>query len=136
MLLSMDANLVRTNRPGLKKLLGDQEADIMEQVWAIGGSVLVKQVHERMQRGEKLAYSTVVCTMTRLANKGLLRIIDTTTKPYFYEATLSREQFIGSAIQQVLGSLAQDFPAEVACFLQGQTSVSEQLKETLNGLED
>jgi len=46
----MDANLVSTNRPGLKKLLGDQEADIMEQVWAIGGPVLVKQVHERTQK--------------------------------------------------------------------------------------
>ncbi|MBC7881073.1 MAG: BlaI/MecI/CopY family transcriptional regulator [Anaerolineae bacterium] len=132
----MDANLVRTNRPGLKKLLGDQEADIMEQVWAIGGSVLAKQVHERMRGGEKLAYSTVVCTMTRLANKNLLHIIDSTTKPYRYEAILSREQFVGSAIQHVLGSLAQDFPVEVACFLQERSNVSDQIKQTLSGLED
>ncbi|MBC8122748.1 MAG: BlaI/MecI/CopY family transcriptional regulator [Gemmatimonadaceae bacterium] len=114
----MENALIRTNRLGLKKLLGDQEAEIMEQVWAMGGEpVLARQVHERMPGGERLAYSTVVCTMGRLATKGLLKVIDATTKPYLYLPTLTREQFVDRTVGKLLEALAADFPLAVSRFL-------------------
>jgi predicted transcriptional regulator len=127
---------VRTNQPGLKKLLGDQEAEIMEQVWALGGSVLAKQVHARMPNGAKLAYSTVVCTMGRLVAKGLLTVVDANTKPYLYVATVDREAFINGAIQHLLDSLHQDFPVAVSNFLQDRGSIPTTLAETVARLED
>ncbi len=114
----MENSLLRANRPGLKKLLGDQEADIMEAVWALGaGPVLAKQVHEQMPGGGRLAYSTVVCTMGRLMTKGLLQVVDGTTKPYLYLPTLSREQFVNRAVGQLLEALSADFPVAVSRFL-------------------
>jgi predicted transcriptional regulator len=127
---------VRTNQPGLKKLLGDQEAEIMEQVWALGGSVLAKQVHARMPNGAKLAYSTVVCTMGRLVTKGLLTVVDANTKPYLYVATVEREVFINGAIRHLLDSLRQDFPVAVSNFLQDGGSIPVILAETVARLED
>lgn len=128
--------LVRTGQPGLKKLLGDQEAEIMEQVWNIGGLVLARQVHEAMSGGEKLAYSTVVCTMGRLVAKGLLSVKDPSTKPYLYLPTVGREQFIEASVRQVLASLAKDFPLAVANFLQEGGPVPAALAEVVNQLED
>lgn len=114
----MENPLLRANRPGLKKLLGDQEADIMEAVWALGaGPVLAKQVHEHMSGGERLAYSTVVCTMGRLTTKGLLKVVDSTTKPYLYLPTLGREQFVNRAVGNLLEALTADFPLAVSRFL-------------------
>ena len=127
---------VRTNQPGLKKLLGDQEAEIMEQVWALGGSVLAKQVHARMPNGVKLAYSTVVCTMGRLVTKGLLTVVDANTKPYLYVVTVEREAFINGAIRHLLDSLRQDFPVAVSNFLQHGGSIPVTLAETVARLED
>lgn len=118
----MDANLVRTNRPGLKKLLGDQEAEIMEQVWSIEGPVLARQVYERMPEHLDLAYSTVVCTMGRLVAKGLLTVIDSSTKPYQFLPTVSRTEFVDQAVGRLLQSLTADFPLAVARFLQPQAA--------------
>ncbi|AGY58293.1 BlaI/MecI/CopY family transcriptional regulator [Gloeobacter kilaueensis] len=128
--------LVRTAQSGLKKLLGDQEAEIMEQVWAMDGPVLARQVHEAMPGGAKLAYSTVVCTMGRLVAKGLLKVTNPSTKPYLYVATIGREAFIETSVRRVLASLAKDFPAAVAGFLQGSENLSPELGELLSHLED
>jgi predicted transcriptional regulator len=128
--------LVRTGQSGLKKLLGDQEAEIMEQVWALGGPLLARQVHEAMPGGAKLAYSTVVCTMGRLVAKGLLTVTNPSTKPYLYMATTSREAFIETSIRRVLASLAKDFPAAVAGFLTKGEGLDPKLGKTLAHLED
>lgn len=128
---------VRTNQPGLRKLLGDQEAEIMEQVWAMEGPVLAKQVHARMPNGAKLAYSSVVCTMGRLTSKGLLRVIDGSTKPYLYLHTISREKFIEQSVHKLLEALTQDFPIAVSNFIQQEnTQISPHLIETVASLVD
>jgi predicted transcriptional regulator len=128
---------VRTNQPGLRKLLGDQEAEIMEQVWALEGAVLAKQVHARMPNGAKLAYSSVVCTMGRLTSKGLLSVIDGSTKPYLYLPTISREQFIEQSVHKLLEALTQDFPVAVSNFIQQENApVSPDLIDTVASLAD
>jgi predicted transcriptional regulator len=128
---------VRTNQPGLRKLLGDQEAEIMEQVWALGGPVLAKDVHARMPNGAKLAYSSVVCTMGRLTTKGLLSVIDGSTKPYRYLPTIAREKFIEQSVHHLLEALNQDFPVAVSNFIQQENAqVSSSLIDTVASLED
>jgi predicted transcriptional regulator len=128
---------VRTNQPGLRKLLGDQEAEIMEQVWAQEGAVLAKQVHARMPNGAKLAYSSVVCTMGRLTSKGLLSVIDGSTKPYLYLPTISREQFIEQSVHKLLEALTQDFPVAVSNFIQQENApVSPALIDKVASLAD
>lgn len=125
---------LRSNRAGLKKLLGDQEAEIMEQVWLIRGPVLARQVYEKM--GADLAYSTVVCTMGRLIQKGLLKVIDDTTKPYLYLPTVSREVFIHQAVSRLIGALIEDFPAAVSAIAQREQFLDRTLVDTVLTLED
>lgn len=125
---------LRSNRVGLKKLLGDQEAEIMEQVWLIQGPVLARQVHEKM--GADLAYSTVVCTMGRLINKGLLKVIDDTTKPYLYLPTVSREVFVHQAVSRLMGALMEDFPAAVSAIVRRDQLLDKTLADTIFTLED
>ncbi len=130
---------LRSNRVGLKKLLGDQEAEIMEEVWQISGSVLARQIHEQMPSGTKLAYSTIVCTMGRLVNKGLLKVVDDTTKPYLYCPTLSREAFVNQAVGRLLGGLLEDFPSAVSAIVkqeQHKQALSQELTDTVFTLED
>lgn len=109
----------------------------MEQVWALGGSVLAKDVHARMPNGAKLAYSSVVCTMGRLTTKGLLSVINGSTKPYRYLPTIAREKFIEQSVHHLLEALNQDFPVAVSNFIQQEnTQVSPDLIDTVASLED
>lgn len=130
----MDSVALRSNRAGLKKLLGDQEAEIMEQVWLLGGPVLARQIYERM--GAHLAYSTVACTMGRLINKGLLQVIDDTTKPYLYFPTLSREAFVNQAVDRLMGALLEDFPQAVSAVVQREQRLNQVLTDRVLALED
>jgi predicted transcriptional regulator len=59
-------------KKGLRKILGDLEADVMEAMWARGRAT-VHDVHERLAAADReLAYTTVMTVMSRLADKGLL----------------------------------------------------------------
>jgi predicted transcriptional regulator len=130
----MDNVALRSNRTGLKKLLGDQEAEIMEQVWLNPGPVLARQIYERM--GANLAYSTVVCTMGRLIQKGLLKVLDDTTKPYLYLPTVTREAFVQQAVGRLMGALLEDFPAAVSAVVQQEQLLDKSLVAAVLTLED
>lgn len=58
----------------LEKLVGPLEAEIVRGAWALGGPVTVRQVLDRInrKRSPKLAYTTVMTVMNRLASKGVL----------------------------------------------------------------
>ena len=59
-------------KKGLRKILGDLEADVMEAIWALGHAT-VHDVLERLAAADReLAYTTVMTVMSRLADKGLL----------------------------------------------------------------
>jgi predicted transcriptional regulator len=130
----IDNVALRSNRMGLKKLLGDQEAAIMEQVWILNGPILARQIYDRM--GADLAYSTVVCTMGRLMQKGLLTVIDDTTKPYRFLPTLTREEFINQAVGRLMDALLEDFPAAVSAVMQREQRLDKTLTATVFALED
>ena len=68
--------------------LGPLESEVMEAIWGMRKPVGVRQVIERLNRGrrQKLAYTTVMTVMSRLADKGVLqRRRD--GRGYVYEAT-------------------------------------------------
>src|SRR5690349_7256712 len=57
-------------KKGLRKILGDLEADVMEAIWALGQAT-VHDVHQRLaDANRELAYTTVMTVMSRLAEKG------------------------------------------------------------------
>jgi predicted transcriptional regulator len=97
--------LVRPGERGLRAGLFDLEADIMEVVWSKGWERFsVGAVHGELERAREIAYTTVMTTVVRLHDKGLLeRHRD--GRRYLYRPKLSRHDFLQRMASEVLDSL-------------------------------
>ena len=98
-------------KKGLRKILGDLEADVMETVWERGRAT-VHDVHERLAADRELAYTTVMTVMSRLAEKGLLEK-EKDGAAYVYTPAASKEEFTRRTVGTVLSELLDDFTAPV-----------------------
>lgn len=96
-------------RTGLRKLLGDLEADIMQAVWSQGdAAITVREVHGLLAESRTIAYTTVMTVMGNLAKKGLVAV-ERSGKAHSYRATLTYEQFTETAVGRVVDELLKDF---------------------------
>src|SRR5207245_1381691 len=76
-------------------LLGPLEGRIMRHVWQRhSDSFTVGDVHDVV--GD-LAYTTVMTTVVRLADKGLLAVEDARGRAYRYRCALTAQQFVARA---------------------------------------
>jgi len=108
----------RINQDGLRKFLGDLECEIMELVWKKANpTVTVREIFDSLRQERQIAYTTVMTTMVRLAEKGLLKIVDKAGLANCYAYVENREEFIGNAVSMVLDIFIRDFPAEAQSFL-------------------
>ena len=104
-----ESSAFHVGRPGLRKLLGDLEADIMEEIWRRGDAeVAVRDVHAALEPTRPLAYTTVMTVMGNLAKKGLLSV-RRDGKVHFYRATQTREAFTEGAVARIVDDLMSDF---------------------------
>ncbi len=105
------------DRQGLRMVLGELEADIMDVIWQQldGGWCTVRDVYEIMLAERHIAYTTVMNTMTRLAKKGVLESTKR-DQAYLYRPHQSREAFIHGVVGHVLDRLLVQFggPTEAA----------------------
>lgn len=91
---------VRHNRVGVGSGLGELEADIMSVVWRLG-SATVKDVFEELYFENRLAYTTIMTVMSRLANKGILKQ-DKRSTAFVYTPNVSKEDVASSIINNVI----------------------------------
>ena len=105
-----DINVFRPDRPGIRKVLGDLEAEIMELVWARPESegTTVRDVFEVLYERRRTAYTTVMNTMARLARKKLLSV-EKQGMAYVYRPALNKEEFISRFVGRVLEDLLVSF---------------------------
>lgn len=104
-----DGGAFHTGKPGLRKLLGDLEADIMEAVWRRGdATVTVREIHEEVAEQREVAYTTVMTVMGNLAKKGLLAV-EKVGKAHDYRATRTQDQFTEAAVARIVDELMKDF---------------------------
>ena len=94
------------------------EADIMKIVWE-KEEVTVREVHESMLRKEVgsresgfTPYTTVMSTMTTLAEKGILKQ-NRIRKTYIYSAAVDKEGLSRSIIETVADTLLDGAPREL-----------------------
>lgn len=97
----------RPGKPGLEKVLGSLESEIMEIVWQKSGEVSVRDVLDELVTQREIAYTTVMTIMGRLASKKLLEKRKIGNAFYFAPA-LTRDEFTG----QVVGGMIDDLLAE------------------------
>lgn len=139
--LSLNLHAVfRPNQTGLRKVLGDLEAEIMEVVWADGGTLLGKDIHALLA-GPPLAYTTVANTLAVLHKKGLLQVVGKRGKAVQYAQTVGREAFLRQALGGFIDTILADFPDTAAALLderarRGTTEGLDRLKERLEQREE
>jgi len=65
-------------------------------------------VHRALSQNREIAYTTVMTTMSRLADKGVLNR-QRDGLAYIYDPALSEEDFVTMVVQQVLDGLLTDY---------------------------
>jgi predicted transcriptional regulator len=94
-------------RQPLSAVLGPLEADVMEVVWDLG-EVTVRAVYEALQDDRPIAYTTVMTTMGRLTDKGLLERKED-HPAHRYSPLLSRDQYARLTVKSVIDWLVNQF---------------------------
>ncbi|MBE3114115.1 MAG: BlaI/MecI/CopY family transcriptional regulator [Actinobacteria bacterium] len=117
--------------------ISNLEAEIMKIVWG-KGKVTVREVHENMLRKEIeskeegfIPYTTVMSTMTTLAEKRLLTQ-DKTAKTYIYTAAVDKKELSKSIIKSVSDKLLEESTkGMVSRFLSDSKNISKEGIEKL-----
>jgi predicted transcriptional regulator len=116
MISKPDISVFRPDRPGIRKVLGDLEAEIMEYIWTrpVERGTTVRDVfetlYERRQADNRrsIAYTTVMNTMVRLAKKNLLRV-EKRDQAYMYYPNFTQEEFVSRFVGRILEDLLVNF---------------------------
>jgi len=119
--------------------ISNLEAEIMKIIWA-RDKVTVRKVHEIMLKREIeskeqgfIPYTTVMSTMTTLAEKGLLKQ-DKTAKTYVYSAVVDKKELSKSIIKSVSDKLLEDNTRSmVSRFLSDSKNISKEGIDKLLG---
>lgn len=124
---------LRQGKKGIAVRLFDLEAEIMDVIWSrkLEGFA-VSDVLSVLERRRDIAYTTVMTTVVRLHEKGLLdRSRD--GRRYLYSPRLSREEFLQSTAREVLEGLGDSSGRQALALL--VETVSSADDETLTELE-
>lgn len=89
-------------------LLGDLEAAIMHIVWQ-QSEVTVRAVQSALQPTRPLAYTTVMTVMSRLAQKGVLRMRKEGKTYYYHASSPTADAFVAARAQQAVQGLIADY---------------------------
>ena len=94
-------------RQPLADVLGPLEAEVMDIVWD-RREATVRDVHRALADKRRIAYTTVMTTMGRLTEKGLLKRVEEQPAHHYFPA-VSREQYASSAVKSVVDWLVNHF---------------------------
>lgn len=107
-----DITVFRPDREGVRKVLGDLEADVMDYIWdkiqSNPQGLTVRDVYEDFRLHRYIAYTTVMSTMARLGRKRLLRA-KKVDGAYVYTPNLNKEEFIDNFVSRILENLLVSF---------------------------
>ena len=119
----------------LSDVLGPLESEIMDVVWD-QGEVTVRDVHRSLAGRKPIAYTTVMTTLGRLADKGLLERREE-YPAHRYSARLSKDQYATSTVKSVVDWLVAHFPDPAVSYLidqveKGDEEVIERLRRAID----
>jgi len=103
--------------------LGDLEVDIMGIVWNLKRAT-VKDVFEIMYERRRLAYTTIMTVMNRLAIKGMLSQ-DKKTVPYIYRPLVARDEMATAMVNEVVDRLLEGSAGTLVSHLVDRGSVND-----------
>jgi len=119
----------------LEAFLGPLEANILETIWSSKKRpITVREVLEALKKKKPIAYTTVMNTMDRLYEKGVLdRQIEKKGSKgmylhYVYWPKLEEQNFKEAAVRQVLDSLLDNFDELVTSCLIEKAAKGDKLR--------
>ena len=123
----------------LADVLGPLESEIMDVVWD-ASEVTVRDVHRTLNESRPIAYTTVMTTLGRLTDKGLLRRRED-QPAHRYSALVSREEYASSTVKSVVDWLVQHFPDPAVAYFVDKVEnedekVIERLREAIDQRRD
>ncbi|MDI6716264.1 MAG: BlaI/MecI/CopY family transcriptional regulator [Actinomycetota bacterium] len=114
--------------------MGELEADIMNVVWRLGGAS-VKDVFEELYPTKRLAYTTIMTVMSRLANKGILKQ-DRSNTAYMYTPKIDQQEMANTMISQVIDKVLGGDVMPALTFLLQRSEMDEaeieKIKKAIN----
>ncbi|CAN5724841.1 BlaI/MecI/CopY family transcriptional regulator [soil metagenome] len=124
----------RARRP-LAEVLGPLEAEVMDVIWD-RGEVTVRDVYDDLRARRAIAYTTVMTTMGRLADKGFLGRVEN-RQAHRYWPLLSKERYARSTVQSVMDWLVGQFQEPTVAYLvdrvdQGDRELLESLRTAID----
>lgn len=124
---------VRPKKTGLKAPLGDLELKVMEPIWAARDEgILSGTIHESLQPKHPVALTTVLTTLDRLYDKGIVGR-ERIGRSYLYTAKFTKGELEARIVRSVLDDLIAQFPKAVASYF-AQDSGNSAEKEALQRL--
>ncbi|RKT03359.1 putative transcriptional regulator [Streptomyces sp. 3211.6] len=96
--------------------LGELEAEIMDRVWLWERPASVREIVDDINRGRKVAYTTVMTVADILHRKGWLSR-EKSGRAWMYQAVRSREEYTAALMQDALGD-SQDRRATLLRFVE------------------
>ena len=122
----MKGLVLRPEEEGTRVALFDLEADVMDVVWNDElESFTVADVHVRLAQGRSIAYTTVMTTVSRLFDKGVLDR-ERQGRRYRYRPRYSRDQLTTAVAREVLDSLEASSAASAVALLAERVSRADE----------
>lgn len=123
---------LRPSESGVRKALGDLEADIMELVWQ-KDLCSVREIFELLEADREIAYTTVMTVMSRLSDKGILKK-EREGKQYLYAPAVSKDEFSQTMFSSVLKGFKADLGSKALSFFVDSFSEDDATLEELERL--
>jgi predicted transcriptional regulator len=100
------------------------------------GEVTVRDVYDQLRANRPIAYTTVMTTMSRLAEKGLLDRVED-QQAHRYSPLVTRERYARSTVKTVMDWLVTQFQEPTVAYLvdrldRGDPELIETLREAID----
>lgn len=102
---------LKPKRSGIEALLGELELTVMEALWTTGPAP-GRLIYEQVRKNKKVAYTTVLTVLDRLAKKGLVRK-NQQSNPALFSPSISKQEFQARTSRQLM-ELALTLSPELA----------------------
>jgi predicted transcriptional regulator len=117
----------RPGKKGIQQIMGELEEEVMDFLWN-HRKATVKDVFETLSSRRKIAYTTIITVMNRLADKNILRR-EKTGKFYVFEPIYNREEYKEIVSDMVVRGLREiDGEKAMAAFVDSVSEDPEELK--------
>lgn len=114
--------------------LGETEMELLQHVWALKRAN-VAQVHERVLQTRKIAYTTVMTVLKKLADKGYLQY-EKQGNAYIYSPAEAPDAVRSSLLSNLIDKVFNGSPVALMQTLVHREALSEEEHEAIQDLLD